>query len=180
MKLVSCVLTASLLFTTGGPLRAETWSGDKKSSYRQAGTKKWLKARIVASPGVVEVFSVSQGKLVARFDKGNLLVKKGGKVVGSNLETKTSWGIGLGGLAMVVVGLLLMATNTRRVKPDGPFPPPFYAGFGLSVVGAGISGSRFRRNPYIEISDGLKKIELRVKKKNMNAFHNDIESALGQ
>ena len=178
MKLVSCVLTASLLFTTGGPLRAETWSGDKKTSYRQSGTKKWSKARIVASPGVVEVFSVPQGKLVARFDKGNVLVKKGGKVAGSNVEKKIRWGLIGAGAGLVLGGLYLVNDSVSAEKP------PLLKGLGGVVVLVSgtwaLMGGMFRdHHPYLEISDGLKKIEIRVKK-NTYAFHNDIESALGQ
>ena len=190
MKVTSCLLVAILLCTTVVPLRAETWSGDKKSSYRQAGTKKWFKARIVASPGVVEVFSVPQGKLVARFDKGNVLVKKGGKVVDSDfeLEEKTSWKKGVVAAALMIAGpiLILQSRVTKRSvgRPDKHTTEPIRAtaGLGSMLVGTGFLAATFttRRSRYLEISDGLKKIELRVKKKNMNAFRNDIESALGQ
>ena len=180
MKVVSCVLTASLLCTTGAQLRAETWSGDNKTSYRQSGTKKWSKARIVASPGVVEVFSVPQGKLVARFDKGNVLVKKGGKVVDSNVESKTSISKGKigAGLGLMAGGLLLLVDSVVKEKPnelEGMF------GVGVMVGGLVVAlDSAFRRyHPYLEISDGLKKMEIRVRK-NTNGFRNDIESALGQ
>ena len=190
MKVVSCVLTASLLCTTGAPLRAETWSGDKKTSYRQSGTKKWSKARIVASAGVVEVFSVPQGKLVARFDKGNLLVKKGGQILDSDveLEEKTSWKKGVVAAALMIAGpiLILQSRVTERSvgRPDKHTTEPIRAtaGLGSMLVGIGFLAAavQARRSRYLEISDGLKKIELRVKKKNMNAFRNDIESALGQ
>ena len=173
MKVVSCALTASLLCTTGAPLRADTWSGDKKASYRQSGTKKWSKARIVASEGVVEVFSVPQGKLVARFDKGNVLVKKGGKVAGSNVEKKTRWGL-IGGGVGLMIGGIYVANDTLSVarRLGGVI-------MGLSGALTLLGGLIRKKHPYLEISDGLKKIEIRVKK-DTYAFRNDIESALGQ
>ena len=178
MKVVSCVLTASLLCTTGAPLRAETWSGDKKTSYRQSGTKKWSKARIVASAGVVEVFSVPQGKLVARFDKGNVLVKKGGKVAGSNVEKKTRWGLIGAGVGLILGGLVL--SHDYLSKEKSPHLIGVAGVAGLLSGSWALMGSMIRSNhPYLEISDGLKKIEIRVKKSHY-AFRNDIESALGQ
>ena len=180
MKLVSYVLTAILLCTMGAPLRAETWSGDNKTSYRQSGTKKWSKARIVASPGVVEVFSVPQGKLVARFDKGNVLAKKGGKVVGSNAEIKTSISKGKigAGLGLIVGGLLLLVDGVAKEKPN-ELESLFGVSFMVSGVVVAFDSKLRRRHPYLEISEGLKKIDIRVKK-NMIAFRSDIESSLGQ
>lgn len=173
MKVVNCVLTASLLCTLGAPLRAETWSDNNKTSYRQSGTKKWSKARIVASAGVVEVFSVPQGKLVARFDKGNVLVKKGGKVAGSNVEEKTRWGL-IGGGVGLMIGGIYVANDTLSVARR-------FGGVVMGLSGAltFLAGLIKKQHPYLEISDGLKKIEIRVKKSHY-AFRNDIESALGQ
>ena len=178
MKLVSCVLTAILLCTIGAPLRAETWSGDK-TFFRQSGAKKWSKARIVARPGAIEVFSVPQGKLVARFDKGNVLAMKGGKLTDSNLEQKVSRGRVVAALGGLGAGLYLIAEDKKRRKELYGWRHYTGSGLLLGMTFMLLTDAVLRKRPYLQISDGLKKIDIRVKK-DMNAFRDGIESALKQ
>ena len=185
-----CVLWSAL------PIQAATYSGGK-TAWRVPGGK-WSPARIEVGNGLVEVHA-ARGGLQASFNKDNFSPLEVGGFAGTGTEKKARWGVRIAGFAILVGSLLFMDSRMAQKRKEedllcsgGQYDSVpcldaqekidyggLFTGVGGGVIGLvmGISSSK---HPFFILFDGIRKVEVRVSKKESNRLRNDIQAAFDE
>ena len=185
-----CVLWSAL------PIQAATYSGGK-TAWRVPGGK-WSPARIEVGNGLVEVHAV-RGGLQASFNKDNFSPLEVGGFAGTGTEKKARWGVRIAGLAILTGSLLFLDSRMAQKREEEDLlcsgdrfdsDPCLdaqekidYGGL-FTVAGGGfiglVMGTSSSKHPFFILFDGIRKVEVRVPKKESSRLRNDIQAAFSE
>ena len=156
---------------------------------------KWSPARIEVGNGLVEVHAV-RGGLQASFNKENFSPLEVGGFAGTGTEKKARWGVRIAGFAILTGSLLFLDSRLAQKREEEDLlcsgdrfdsDPCLdaqekidYGGL-FTVLGGGfiglVMGTSSSKHPFFILFDGIRKVEVRVPKKESNRLRNDIQAA---